>query len=460
VQGFAVIGFRVAILAYLCIGTFGRLAAQRETIRFAHALDFDEQSPLIGPDRHLYFSVAFHPRNTGGSGDPGDTWFATEQAEGFADPQPIADLSTPGFDLLIGFLHSDTLLVYHQNLYNRQVIFQYFRTAAGWKRGEEQLVPGFRSSGKHFSARLSSDGAQMILSMDSFGSYGNEDIYVSFRQGNSWSRPQNLGASINTSRQELSPFLSADGQTLYFSSNAYEGSKSLGVYRTERIGNGWTEWSAPRPLNLPEMEGFDMYYYQDPYRDRYFFTNTRTSDGYGNILWVEYYAPEALPLANERREEGPTVRENPPAPPQVPQPAARPPMDLSEADARLDITSQLEGLQLGESLVLENLLFERSSTAINDAASEDVLEKLAAFLKRNPSRIIAVEGHTDNRGSSRLNERLSLDRARKVRDILVDGGAEFEQIRVNGWGGTKPIATNTTAAGREKNRRVEIILLE
>lgn len=456
--GFDLIGYRVAVLLCLCTGAFKPVLAQ-DSVRFAHSLEFDEQAPLIGPDKHLYFSLAFHPRNTGGAGDPGDTWFAPEQGDSFGEPQPIEALSTPDFDLLIGFLHPDTVLVYHQNLYNRQVIYRYFRTDGGWTRGDEQFVPGFRSTGNHFSARLSADGSLMLLAMESFGSYGNEDLYVAFRQGDSWSRPQNLGASVNTFRQELSPFLSADGQTLYFSSNAYEGRKSLGVYQSERIGEGWTQWSAPRPVDLPEMEGFDLYYYEDPNRDRYFLTNTRTSDGYGNILWVESAPPLVLQQAEERRTEGPTdsggrsdtLLPRPVSPSEIPSPQRSP---------GPDIASQLEDLQPGESLVLKNLLFNRTSDDIEDAASLDALEKVAAFLKRNSKRVISVEGHTDNRGSSRLNERLSLDRARKVRDVLVEAGAGFEQIRVNGWGGTKPIATNSTAAGREKNRRVEIILLE
>lgn len=173
------------------------IKAQEDSVRYAVSMAYDEQLPLIGADRNLYFSLAFHPENNGGTKDPGDIWFASEEEDAFNISAPLTSLNTPYFDLLIGFLHPDTVLVFHQNLNNRQVMQGYHRSGDRWERGQEHLMPGFRSTAQHFSARLHADGNLMILSMESFGTYGNEDIYISFRQDNTtWSRPQNLGGLL------------------------------------------------------------------------------------------------------------------------------------------------------------------------------------------------------------------------------------------------------------------------
>jgi OOP family OmpA-OmpF porin len=73
---------------------------------------------------------------------------------------------------------------------------------------------------------------------------------------------------------------------------------------------------------------------------------------------------------------------------------------------------------------------------------------------------IRVDGHTDNQGDSHLNKILSIDRAKNVRDYLVAGGIDAERISFKGWGDTQAIVTNGTPESRQKNRRVEIVILE
>ncbi|SHN31613.1 Outer membrane protein OmpA [Cyclobacterium lianum] len=450
------IGKASVILALACCYALP-LPAQVDVskVHQVFSLDYDEQQPLIGPDGRLFFSLAYHPQNNGGEEDPGDIWVGEEKADSFGTPVRIPELSTPHHDLLIGFIHPDTLLVYHQNFQNQQAVYSYFRAGSEWQRGEAQVFPGFKVNGSRFSARLDASGSIMILSMDSFGSYGNEDIYVSFRQGNSWSRPLNLGSGINTAMQELSPFLSADGRRLYYSTNAGGGSKPMAVYFSRRIGAGWRQWSTPSRLDLAPMEGFDLFYTPDPANDRAFFTNTHTSDGYGEILMLGEFKPEAIiepgiaPLSQPPGEAD-TAGER------VPEIAAT----TEPAEAAPEIRTSFEALNAGGSVILDRLLFRRGSTALADSSGMAQLEDLAAFLSARPETHISVEGHTDNYGSARLNERLSLDRARKVRELLLDMGVAEDKIRVNGWGGSRPIAPNNTAGGRAKNRRVEIKVLD
>ncbi|HWI40256.1 MAG TPA: OmpA family protein [Verrucomicrobiae bacterium] len=82
-------------------------------------------------------------------------------------------------------------------------------------------------------------------------------------------------------------------------------------------------------------------------------------------------------------------------------------------------------------------------------------EEVAGYLKTHPEAVVKVEGHTDNRGSYQYNLKLSRKRAESVKRMLQKMGVEKERISTEGFSYTRPIADNSTAAGRAKNRRVE-----
>ncbi|MRS01804.1 OmpA family protein [bacterium] len=86
----------------------------------------------------------------------------------------------------------------------------------------------------------------------------------------------------------------------------------------------------------------------------------------------------------------------------------------------------------------------------------DAIEKLAVFMKEYPDTTTVIEGHADNRGNYEYNIKLSERRADSVRSYLVEKfGIEPSRISTKGYGYTKPIASNDTEAGRQKNRRIE-----
>ncbi len=108
---------------------------------------------------------------------------------------------------------------------------------------------------------------------------------------------------------------------------------------------------------------------------------------------------------------------------------------------------------------LGDVLFDTGKATLKSAAREK-LSKLAGILLAYPGLLtLEIEGHTDSVGSDELNNRLSLNRAQSVNDYLTGAGVNAERIKsVQGFGKTKPIATNDTAAGRQMNRRVEIVI--
>jgi len=101
--------------------------------------------------------------------------------------------------------------------------------------------------------------------------------------------------------------------------------------------------------------------------------------------------------------------------------------------------------------------FDSSKATIRQADIPE-LQKAIEFVKQHPDRKISVQGHTDNRGGTKLNQGLSEKRAAAVKEYIVKhGGVGGDRISAKGFGESKPVANNSTAAGRLLNRRVEVI---
>jgi outer membrane protein OmpA-like peptidoglycan-associated protein len=86
------------------------------------------------------------------------------------------------------------------------------------------------------------------------------------------------------------------------------------------------------------------------------------------------------------------------------------------------------------------------------------IERIAQVLERHPERSIIVEGFTDSTGDAGFNQRLSEERAESVKQALIDAGVAPGRILTRGYGEAFPVASNDTAAGRQLNRRVQIVL--
>jgi outer membrane protein OmpA-like peptidoglycan-associated protein len=133
-----------------------------------------------------------------------------------------------------------------------------------------------------------------------------------------------------------------------------------------------------------------------------------------------------------------------PAPAPVPVPLPPPP--------RVPSRARLESDRIA---LTEKIEFEAGSARI-DQQSFGILGEVAAILEANPRVSVVVEGHTDSAGPPGKNRELSYDRAESVKRFLVQRGVEARRIDTRGYGETRPVTSNATAAGREANRRVEI----
>ncbi len=109
-------------------------------------------------------------------------------------------------------------------------------------------------------------------------------------------------------------------------------------------------------------------------------------------------------------------------------------------------------------LITNQLQFVFASAELLPASAGE-LDKIAELLKENPDRV-RIEGHTDDVGSAAANYRLSLARARAIRRALIERGVPAARLVIGGHGESKPIADNSTEAGRQENRRVEFLIVE
>jgi outer membrane protein OmpA-like peptidoglycan-associated protein len=105
------------------------------------------------------------------------------------------------------------------------------------------------------------------------------------------------------------------------------------------------------------------------------------------------------------------------------------------------------------------VFFDSGKSALKKGA-QTTLTRIADQLKGDDSIKVTVEGHTDNTGTAAKNQTLSEKRAEAVRDFLVSAGVPADRVSAVGKGDTQPIATNKTAAGRQQNRRVELVITQ
>ncbi|EMY12095.1 OmpA family protein [Leptospira weilii str. Ecochallenge] len=113
----------------------------------------------------------------------------------------------------------------------------------------------------------------------------------------------------------------------------------------------------------------------------------------------------------------------------------------------------------GIAISLNSVLFDYNSSQLKDEAKLE-LKRIASVLKKYGDREIRISGHTDNSGGDEYNRKLSRERALSVlKELRDEQGLEEKRMSYEGYGKSKPIADNSTAQGRQKNRRVDITIV-
>lgn len=267
---------------------------------------FDEQNPIITPDgKEMYITIASHPLNVSGKRDLGDIWVLQLQDGKWAVPKlPKGLINNGGYNAVLGFSAdgNEMFLYGHYNANGSpsgsQGISVSKKSAVGWSIPKNETVPYFQNKSVATGGYITPDKTVFIFSADAQGSEGNEDIFVSINEGMHWTEPKNIGATVNTKYQELTPWLSIDTKTIYFSSNPETTLGSFDIYTSNRLDDSWVNWSQPENLGTAiNSPGRDLYYHTFP--DQIFFTSTYNSDGYGDI--------KSLPISKTESSTKPLI---------------------------------------------------------------------------------------------------------------------------------------------------------
>jgi outer membrane protein OmpA-like peptidoglycan-associated protein len=401
------------------------------------------------------------------------------------------------------------------------------KTAAGWSPPQKMDIPSYvnMSKGQFDCGFMSADGKVLLMAFSEKKNSKEDDIYVSFRQKDgSWSKPMDIGSDVNTKFTETTPFLAPDGATLYFSSDREGGLGSNDIYVSKRVDKTWQHWS--KPVNLGSSvntDGYDAYYTLAASGDYAYLTTFKNTLGKGDIVRVKLTEdqpanqPGKVGGGDEVAGKPDVTRPDPVAlisGKVIDQTTGKPveariiyqtlpdgaeageattdPVTgeykivlpygkqytmraiakdfIAEGD-NIDLTKpkgfqEIKGKELkmvpikeGGVVRLNNIFFDTGKSELRPESGPE-LDRMVTTINDNPKMVIEIRGHTDNTGSNEINAKLSQDRADAVREYFISKGIEPDRVGSKGFGESKPIATNDTDEGRQQNRRVEFVIVK
>lgn len=354
------------------------------------------------------------------------------------------------------------------------------------------------SAGWDSQPSISADGKTLYFASNRRGGLGGSDIwFTKLLPNGEWDVPKNLGAPINTRKDEYAPFIHADNQTLYFTSDGHPGLGNQDIYFSRRIGK---DFGQPQNLGYPinNVGNQNSLFIGISGKTAYFATTANDTRG-GKDLY-SFELPEAArptPVVylkgttldadanqtisaqveifdinnNEKLFEIQT---------QLPQsqflvclPAKRTyvvqataPHYLFYSDL-LEITDtsgsmpkytiKLQPIVEGSEIVLQNIFFDTNEANLKSESFAE-LNLLLKFMEHNKDLVIEIQGHTDNVGDKRYNKVLSEKRAKAVYDFLITNKITPERLNYRGFGDTMPKTTNDTEESRAKNRRTQFVI--
>ncbi|TDG36120.1 hypothetical protein EZJ43_10595 [Pedobacter changchengzhani] len=347
---------------------------------------------------------------------------------------------------------------------------------------------------------ISPDGKTLFFVSNRPGGFGGYDIWKSTISDDAkWGEAVNLGPNINTAYDENTPFLHADGKTLYFSSAGWPGFGNKDIYfsRLDDRGNWQKPVNIGFPINSFENEsglavsadgnlglfssnlaggfgGQDIYCFgipdeakpakityvkgivKDKDSKKTIESNVQVIDLNTNKTVFDDYTDEktgeflaVLPLGGNYLFNISAVgylffSDNYD-------------VKMSDINKPYIIEVDIEKIKAGGNVTLKNIFFDTNKFNLLPASIKE-LDILVNFLNENEKVNIEIQGFTDNVGDDKLNEKLSFNRANAVYNYLIKNDVDAKRLTFKGFGASKPVADNLTELGRKINRRTSFII--
>jgi outer membrane protein OmpA-like peptidoglycan-associated protein/tetratricopeptide (TPR) repeat protein len=371
-----------------------------------------------------------------------------------------------------------------------------YLTPDGWSAAEN-MGDKINTEAWESAPSLSPDKRDLYFASRRAGGYGGSDIYVShLLPTGRWSEPENLGPEVNSIGDESCPFIHADNQTLYFTSNGHQGYGGDDLFLVHKGAKG--KWSLPQNLGYPinsienegslviTADGSTAYYASDRSDTRggldlYSF-EMRNDIRPIKTLWVKGKVfdkkttkglPSAVELTDlQTKEMISKVQTDETGNYLITLPVGKNyafnvnrrgylffsenfPLSQKSPDSTYNIDIPLQPLEANAAVVLKNIFFDINKYELK-TESQVELDNVVKLMKENPTLKIQINGHTDNVGKSADNIKLSNDRAKAVVDYITLKGIDAKRLSYQGFGDKLPLADNKTEEGKAKNRRTEL----
>lgn len=372
-------------------------------------------------------------------------------------------------------------------------------TGNGWS-DPENLGPNINSEAWESSPSLSPDRKTLFFSSTRYGGFGKGDIYMSHRGTRGWMPAENMGAGVNTPAGEIAPFIHADNETMYFTSDGLPGYGGTDLYMMKKDHRSG-KWSAPQNLGYPintiddegglfvASDGVTAYYSSDRADSRggldlYKF-ELRPDVRPSRTLYVQGYVydaktkkglPSAVELIDNKTNTARTkIRTDETGFYFITLPVGNDytftvdrqgylffsklyELSKVQPDSTYTMDIPLHPIEINATLTFKNVHFETNSSRLLPVSLIE-LDKLVQLLNENAKIKVQVSGYTDNVGAPADNLKLSNNRAKAVVDYLVSKGIDAKRLTWKGYGETKPVADNKTEEGRARNRRTEFTIV-
>lgn len=318
--------------------------------------------------------------------------------------------------------------------------------ANGYYSEPENLGPNINTAGDDQCPFIHADNQTLYFTSNYWPGYGDDDLFVSRKQPDGqWGKPQNLGYPINTVEKEGTLFVAADGKTAYYASDRADSKGNLDIYtfdlpeRSQPIKTLWVRgkvFDKKTGIGVASaVELFDMATKQP--------VTIGQTDEKGNYFITLPVGKDYVFNVNRKGylfwSDNFFMASNP-----------------SDSTYKKDIA--LLPIEKNASIVMKNIFFDVNKSELKPE-SQTELNKLIQFLNDNPTLKIEISGHTDNSGKPADNLELSNNRAKAVVNYLISKKISPFRLLFKGYGETKPLGDNKTEEGRALNRRTEMKII-